>query len=104
MSDTAAILQRHMDGLAAGDLAAIMSDYDGDAVLISGPNTIRGRDAIEQMFKAVAANPPKLTEDVRVVEGDVAYVTWHTADIPFGTDTFVMRDGKIVCQTVGVNR
>jgi len=37
------------------------------------------------------------------VEGDVAYIVWkaETADNrhELGTDTFVVRDGKIVAQT-----
>jgi len=39
-----------------------------------------------------------------VVEGDLAYITWHTDQVPFGSDTFVIRDGKIVYQTVAVAR
>ena len=34
------------------------------------------------------------------VEGDLAYITWNVgSDIPLGTDTFVVDDGKIVAQT-----
>jgi uncharacterized protein (TIGR02246 family) len=104
MGGTAEILEHHMAALAAGDVDAIMSDYADDAVLISGTNTLRGREAITQMFKGVAANPPKLHEDVRTVEGDVAYIAWHSDHIAFGTDTFVVRDGRIVYQTVAVSR
>ena len=63
---------------------------------------LRGKAAIEQMFKNIAANPPKIVEDVRVVDGDFAYITWHSDQLPFGTDTFALRDGKIVCQTVAI--
>ena len=100
MGSTGEILERHMAALAAGDVDALMRDYADDAVMISGPEPIRGRDGIEQVFKAVAANPPQIVEEVRVVEGDFAYITWHSNHMAFGTDTFVVRDGKIVCQTV----
>ena len=34
------------------------------------------------------------------VDGNVAYITWSVgADIPMGTDTFVVGNGKIVSQT-----
>jgi len=34
------------------------------------------------------------------VEGELAYITWNVgSDIPLGTDTFVVDDGKIVAQT-----
>jgi hypothetical protein len=40
------------------------------------------------------------------VEGEVAYIIWHakcaSADIVFGTDTFIIRDGKIAVQTFAV--
>jgi uncharacterized protein (TIGR02246 family) len=104
MSDTSEVLDHHMTALAAGDVDAIMSDYAEEAVLISGTNTLRGREAITQMFKAVAADPPQLHVDVRSVEGEVAYIAWHSDHVPFGTDTFVVHDGKIVCQTVAVHR
>jgi hypothetical protein len=34
------------------------------------------------------------------IEGDVILVTWKTAAVPAGSDTFVIRDGKIAVQTV----
>ncbi len=37
------------------------------------------------------------------VEGEVAYIVWHancaSAEVALGTDTFVVRDGKIAVQT-----
>jgi uncharacterized protein (TIGR02246 family) len=97
---TAAVLERHLQALAVGDVDALMADYADDAVVISGPNPIRGREAITQMFKAISANPPQIVEEVHVVDGEVGYITWHSDHMPFGTDTFVVRDGKIVYQTV----
>ena len=41
------------------------------------------------------------------IEGDVAYIAWHSAnhgaDVTLGTDTFVVRDGKIAVQTFAAN-
>ena len=102
MDSAAEVFERHLKALAAGDVDALVRDYAEDAVFISGPKPLRGRDAIEKMFMGIAANPPEIVEDARVVEGDVAYITWHNDRVAFGTDTFVIRDGKIVCQTVGM--
>ena len=34
------------------------------------------------------------------VDGNIAYITWSVgSDIPLGTDTFVVDNGKIVSQT-----
>src|SRR3954471_16925679 len=100
MTSTAEILERHMTALAAGDVDALMRDYADDAVFIGGPDPIRGRDGIEQMFKAISANPPQIDEQARGVEGGFAYIPWSSAHMKVGTDTFVVREGKIVCQTV----
>ena len=41
--------------------------------------------------------------DTLQVADDIAYIVWHancaSADIVFGTDTFLIRDGKIAVQT-----
>jgi hypothetical protein len=46
-------------------------------------------------------SPIEMSE--QIVEDDIAYIVWSAESkklkIPFGTDTFVMRDGKIVAQT-----
>jgi len=39
----------------------------------------------------------------RHLEGDVAFILWSAgAAIPFGSDTFVVRGGKIIAQTGAV--
>ena len=39
----------------------------------------------------------------QAVEGEVAYIVWSASspkyDVPLGTDTFIVRDGKIMFQT-----
>ena len=102
MSTTAEILQRHLDALAAGDLEGLLADYADDAVMIGGAEPVRGKDGLRKMFERTTANPPAIVIDLQVVEGDFAYITWHSDRLSFGTDTFVVRDGKIVCQTVGL--
>ncbi len=45
----------------------------------------------------------EFTMDRTEVVGDVAYIVWHSvnegAEVTLGTDTFVVRDGKIAVQT-----
>ena len=36
------------------------------------------------------------------VEGDYVLVMWKSDQVRLGTDTFVVRDGKIVLQTAAV--
>lgn len=102
---TEAILKHHMEALGAGDLDAVLADYTEDSVIIQGENVMKGLEAIRGMFQ-VATNAGifgKLEVTNQVIEGDYAYITWTIpGTIPFGTDTFVVDDGKIRLQTVAL--
>ena len=41
--------------------------------------------------------------DAMDIEGEVAFIAWHSsnkgAEVTLGTDTFIIRDGKIAVQT-----
>jgi hypothetical protein len=68
---------------------------------------LRGTKAIRPFFQAMIAEFGKPGAVFRLkrqcVEGDYAYILWtaETADNVYelGTDTFVVRDGKIVAQS-----
>jgi ketosteroid isomerase-like protein len=94
--------------LGEGDLDGVMSDYAEDAVFISADGVLKGRAAIREMFADLitefADAETEFVMDVQVVADDYAYIVWH-ADTPeteyeFATDTFVVRDGEIVAQTL----
>ena len=57
----------------------------------------------QAMFAEFAKPGTSFDMQQRTVEGDIAYLVWtaETADNTYesGTDTFVVRDGKIVVQT-----
>ena len=77
------------------------------AVMIVPACVLRGVDEIRPFFQNMFAEfaKPGATFDLRqqVAEGEVAYICWaaETADNTYelGTDTFVVRDGKIAAQT-----
>ena len=85
-----------------------MADYADDAVLITPEGTLKGLAQIRPLFAKIFANmfPPNSTSlnlTKQVVEGEIAYILWSGSsayyNALFATDTFVMRDGKIVAQT-----
>jgi len=100
-------LLHHLHAIGAGDIDAIMKDYAEEAVLCTPEGMLRGPDQIRPMFEMVVTKvlPPGSTVKIvrQIVEGDLAYVVWSAESasytIPLGTDTFVMREGKIVTQT-----
>lgn len=105
---TEAVLNHHGETFAAGDLDGIMEDYTEDSVLITPDGTLTGLDSIRAAFAGFFEGLFKpgtyeFTMDRAEVVGDVAYIVWHSvnqgAEVTLGTDTFVIKDGKIAVQT-----
>jgi ketosteroid isomerase-like protein len=101
------VLDHHLKCFGAGDLKGILSDYAPDAVLFTADGLLRGAGALRPFFQALIAEFGKPGAAFRMqqyfVEGDYAYIVWNaeTADNVYelGTDTFIVRDGKIVAQS-----
>lgn len=107
MVSTSDILDRHLKSFAEYDVDGVLADYSPDAVLFAPTGPLKGPDAIKLLFQALVSEFAKpgssFTMQQRWIEGDHAYILWtaETADnsYEFATDTFVVRDGKIVAQS-----
>src|SRR5262245_2903866 len=101
------VLDHHLIAFDEGDLNGVLSDYAPDAIVFRREGALKGVDAIRPMFEALIAEfrKPGATFSMKqqLVEGDYAYILWtaETADNVYelGTDTFVVRGGKIVAQS-----
>ena len=106
-ASTKDILDRHLRYFGASDLGGILSDYASDAVMFTANGTLRGVDEIKPLFQALIAEFEKpgaaFSMKLQSVEGDCGYILWNaeTSDNVYelGTDTFVVRQGKIVAQS-----
>ena len=104
---TEEVLDHHVRVLAQGELEEVLKDYAEDAVLIQPDGIVRGHDELRAFFKNSIENclPPdaRQTVEIRRVCGQMAYIVWNAESrfcrIPFGTDTFVVQNGKIVMQS-----
>ena len=107
MPSTKDVLDHHMSCFGAGDLTGILSDYAPDAVLFTPNGPLKGIDAIRPLFQSIFAEFGKLGTTFHMmqqtVDGEFAYIVWtaETANNMYdlGTDTFVIRNGKIVAQS-----
>jgi SnoaL-like domain len=107
MGSTKDVLDNHLKSFWEGNLEGILSDYAPGAVLFTPAGPLRGPEAIGSFFKALLAEFGKpgavFSLKEQFVEGDHAYILWtaETADncYELGTDTFVVRDGKIAVQS-----
>jgi ketosteroid isomerase-like protein len=108
MPSTNDVLNHHLKCSGEGDLEGILSDFAPGAVLFTPDGPLKGRDAIRPLFQAMFAEFAKpgatFSMKQRSVDGDFAYVlsTAETADniYEIGSDTFVVRDGQIVAQSL----
>ena len=101
------IMNDHNDAVRRGNLDEVMADYCADSFMVTPTGVIKGLDAIRKHFDNTINNV--LTPDVKseilllITEGDVGYAIWRAEGdkfaLPFATDTFVMRDDKILVQT-----
>jgi ketosteroid isomerase-like protein len=107
MASTKEVLDNHLKCFGEGDLKGILSDYAPGAVMFTSDGPLRGADAMRPLFQAMIAEFGKpgaaFSMKQQSIEGDYAYILWNaeTADNVYevGTDTFVVRDGKIVAQS-----
>jgi len=104
---TQAVLDHHLGAFGANDLNAIMEDYTDEATLITPDSTFHGKEQIRNFFEGLFPSFPSegtaFIMDKAVVDNEVAYILWHattpTIEVPLGTDTFIILDGKIKIQT-----
>ena len=104
---TEQVLNHHLYSFNTGDIDAILSDYtDESKMIIAGGPVLTGptelKPMFEQTFKEFAQPGAKLNLISTTIHGDIAVITW-SAETPdntydFATDTFLIRDGKIVSQ------
>jgi hypothetical protein len=101
---TEATLAHHLQAIGEG-VDSVMRDYGEGSLLFTQQGPLRGLVAIRGFFEQfINGAPPELFAAVRMVRqdvvGEVAYIVWSAEPfISLATDTFVVRDGKIVVQS-----
>ena len=101
------VLDRHLGCFAERDIEGVLADYSPDAVFFSPEGTLKGPDAMkpffQNLFSEFAKPGSSFTMLHRHTYGDHGYIVWtaETADhsYEFATDTFFVRNGKIVAQS-----
>ena len=114
------VVQHHVAMMKKGDLAAIMSDYAGNTVVIAPPGLVRGQAAkgvgvfvgatdARRVFATLTDkdhHPGVRTMETSIVAGgqDIARLRWvqfkGTPQQVSGEDIFVVRGGKIAYQAI----
>ena len=107
MSATKDVVDHHLESFGKGDLNGILSDYAPMAILFTPAGPLVGVDAMRPLYEGLIAEFAKPGSSFELkhqsIEGEYAYILWtaETAENRYelATDTFVVREGKIVAQS-----
>ncbi len=108
MATTQEVFQHHLEAFAAGDVDEILKDYSDETIVVYDDRVARGLDEIRAFFEHWLDQllPPGCRFDLDHVQiaDDLVFITWtaETEKLEFelGTDTFLIRDSKVVRQSV----
>lgn len=102
-------LMRHLQAASERDVDRILADYTDESVLYTPDGPKRGRDELRTFFTELLEKlPDGWFESFRMLRrevcGEVGYLLWKAdPHVPLATDTFIVRNGKIVTQTFAVS-
>lgn len=105
-SVTETVVRNHLQAfLRQEGITAIVNDYDENARFFSEAKVYQGKKEIQGFFVDFLGSLPEGAYDIFSlrslrVDGNIVYITWSIGpDVPLGTDTFVVDNGKIISQT-----
>jgi len=101
------VVMHHLNSFLNNNLEAVMSDYTNESVLITRDTTYTGLEEISAFFVGLSMHFPQqksnLVLDKVAANDDLVYIVWHANTpsllVPIGSDTFIIKDGKIYQQT-----
>ena len=105
---TESVMDHHIDALLAEpfDIEEVMKDYTEDSTLITPNGAVSGLDNLRSSFAGFAgmmAGDGQFDLTQKHVDGEMGYIAWtlesSAVSVPLGSDTFLVRDDKIVTQT-----
>ncbi|HMM16098.1 MAG TPA: hypothetical protein PKC47_00980 [Petrimonas sp.] len=90
-----------------GSNRAGILNYCEDSIIVTQDGVIQGMPALRQFFKSSMENcfpaGTKWESVYTQIYGEMAYTVWKAESelcvAPFGTDTFIIRNGKIIQQS-----
>jgi hypothetical protein len=102
--ETKAVVGHHIQSMARGNMEAILSDFTEESVVYWSEGSSKGlaeiQVSVEHFLNSVPEGFWKNAKTLRAVfDGEVGYTLWESAGVPLGTDTYIVRNGKIMVKT-----
>jgi len=101
------IILHHLSSFQDNNLESVVADYINESILITHDKTYSGPEEIKGFFQNLMQHFPKQKSnfqlDKLVVNEDLAFIVWHATtpslNVSLGTDTFIIKNEKIIQQT-----
>lgn len=96
-------LRESKDGSIDDDLAR---NYSKDLIVLTSRGVFRGHDGLRQLAELLRQELPESRFEYTtvLVEGEMGFLEWNgfsdTARVDDGADSYLIRDGLIVAQTI----
>ena len=109
-TSTQAVLNHHLSAFAEANVNELMKDFTEESELLTPDGAFKGMSAIRSFFEEVFKIIPKgslLELKQMVVRDNLAYLAWtcesSLVHIPLGTDSFIIKQDKILYQTLAAH-
>ena len=106
--ETLAVMNRHAEMMKTRDVEKIVADYSDETIVIATlfPKPIVGKDALRKAVADVLKIPPvadaaQPTFARKEAIGELGYQIFEAEGLT-GTETYVVRNGKIVFETANI--
>ncbi len=103
---TQEVINHHLSAFLEADLNEIMKDFTEESELLTPDGALKGLNSISSFFGEVFKIMPKgsaFEMKQMILRDGISYLTW-TGDssfvsVPLGTDSFIIKNDKILYQT-----
>jgi len=107
---TEKVLMHHLESFGKYDIDELMKDYCEHSVVLVGKDKYTGlkeiRAMLEHFITTVIPQGSPFEIGSLQVSNKIAYTTWRSSSkthlFPLGSDTYYIRHGKILVQTVAL--
>lgn len=107
MRTTTEVIHDHLARRLAGDLEGDLANYADDVVMLTGSGEFAGHEGVRQCAAELdrLVGGASFVYDSTAISGEYGFLQWSAREegkpiVCDGADSFVVRDGRIVMQTV----
>ncbi|WP_298238317.1 nuclear transport factor 2 family protein [uncultured Algibacter sp.] len=102
-----AVMDHHLKAFLENDIEAFIADYTEESIIVTQDSIYKGLEQIKALaaglFPAFPTGETNIVVDKLFIKNELVYLVWHgdspALNVPLGTDTFIIKNNKIMQQT-----